>query len=284
MKIAIVVCGWHYPSQFYDQMSKQILPDNWEQELFVVGHRDPKYSYNEKILRTDNNLLSVLDRILYKTPVTEEFLDSLGWKYIKGQSGCEWQSANTWLKLYNHEQYDCLIFCGDDALILNKNLIYDVLMGQCKLLDNIKIGDQWVASETKNPNDWLVISNSRQPRGLALRGSFEFFKPEVITAIGGFFDLSKITLNRIGETTTPLNYNELTDWNNHIAPFIHKMIELGLYDKIKYMSNNYRASDYIIECERGYLNNTHTLSNDYLLKINSLYEEGKFNEFLNEYR
>jgi hypothetical protein len=284
MKIAIVACGWHYPSQFYEQMSRQILPDNYEQDLFVVGHRSPEYSHNEKILRTDDNLLSVLDRVLYKTPVTKEFLNSLGWKYIEGQSGCEWQSANTWLKLYNHEQYDCLVFCGDDALILNKNLIYDVLTGQCKLLDNIKIADRWISTETKDTNDWLVISNSRQPRGLALRGSFEFFKPEVITAIGGLFDLSKITLNRVGEVTTPTNYNVLTDWNNHIAPFVHTMTELGLYDKIKYMSDNYRASEYIVECERGYLNNVNTLSDAYLSKINSLYNEGKFNELLNEYK
>lgn len=284
MKIAIVVCGWHYPSQFYEYMSNQQLPTGWIQELFVVGHRDPIHSHNEKILNNDNNLLSVLDRILYKTPVTKDFLNSLGWTYIEGQSGCEWQSANTWLSLYDHTKYDCLLFCGDDALILNKNLIYDVLLGNCTLLDNIKVGDKWIAVNTENVNDWLVISNSRQPRGLALRGSFEFFKPEVITAIGGLFDLSKITLNRVGETKSPTNYQDLTDWNNHIAPFIHKMIELGLYDKIKYMSDNYRASNYVVECERGYLNSANALGNEYLSKIHSLYNEGKFNELINNYR
>lgn len=283
-KIAIVVCGWHYPSHFYEQMSKQILPNGWQQELFVVAHRHPDYSHNEKILGKNDNLLSVLDSILYKEPVTKEFLSSLGWTYIEGQSGCEWQAANTWLKLNNHEQYDCLVFCGDDALILNKNLIYDVLTSQCKLLDNIKINESWIASETKDTSDWLVISNARQPRGLAIRGSFEFFKPEVITAIGGLFDLSKITLNRVNEVTTPTDYNALTDWNNHIAPFVHKMTELGLYDKIKYMSDNYRASDYIVECERGYLSNANALNGDYISKINSLYNEGKFNELLNEYK
>lgn len=283
MKIAVIACGWHYPSHFYEQMSMQILPAGYEQELFVVGHRDPIHSHSEKILRPDNDLLSSLDRILYKTPVTKEFLSSLGWQYIEGKSGCEWQSANTWLQLNNHEQYDCLVFCGDDALILNKNLICDVLTGQCKLLDNIKIGERWFAVETEDTTDWLVVSNSRQPRGLALRGSFEFFKPEVITAIGGLFDLSKISLNRVGEVSTPTDYNALTDWNNHIAPFVHKMIELGLYDKIKYMSDNYRASDYIVECERGYLSNVNTLSDTYLSKITSLYKDGKFNELLTEY-
>jgi hypothetical protein len=284
MKIAIVACGWHYPSQFYEQMANQILPDNCECHLFVVGHRDPIYSHAEKILSNGNDLLDVLDEILYKTLVTKELLTSLGWQYIEGQSGCEWQAANTWLTLYDHTQYDCLVFCGDDALILNENLLYDVLTGKCKLLDNVKIGDRWIATETKDVNDWLVISNSRQPRGLALRGSFEFFKSEVITAIGGLFDLSKITLDRIGEVTTPTNYNALTDWNNHIAPFVHKMMELGLYDKIKYMSDNYRASDYIIECERGHLNNVNTLSDAYISKINSLYIEGKFNELLTGYK
>jgi hypothetical protein len=284
MKIAVIACGWHYPSQFYDQMSSQILPAGWEKELFVVGHRDPIHSHNEKILSTDNeNLLSVLDCILYKKKVTKEYLEDIGWRYIEGVSGCEWQSANTWLSLYDYSKYDCLLFCGDDALIVNQSLIYDVLSGNCKLLDNINKNGVWVSADTQNVNDWLVISNSRQPRGLAIRGSFEFFKPEVFKHIGGIFDLSKITLNRAGEIHTPSNYEALTDWNNHLAPFIHKMTELGLYDKIKYMSNSYRVSDYIIECERGYLSNMHTLSNAYLSKIQSLYQEGKLNEILKEY-
>lgn len=282
-KIAVVVCGWHYPSHFYQALAKQALPEGWEMHLFVVGHRDPIHSHNEKnLILNSKNLLDILDCILYKTPVTVEFLNNLGWMYIEGESGCEWQAANTWLDNIDYTEYDCILIAGDDALILNDRLIYDAVTNQINLLDNFKEHDRWKSKPASDTN-WLVISNSRQPRQLSIRGSFEFFKPEVISYIGGKFDLSKITLSRKGEVTTPSDYNALTDWNKYISSFIHKMAELNLYDKIKYMSDHYRVSDYVIECERGLLSNANTLAPDYISKIEKLYNDGKFDNILNEY-
>jgi len=282
-KIAVVVCGWHYPSHLYQMLANQVLPEGWSMTLFVVAHRDPIYSHNEKqLVSNTDNLLNILDSILYKTPVTINFLKNLGWNYIKGESGCEWQAANTWLDTVDYKQYDYILVAGDDALILNNKLIYDVLTNQVTLLDNYKEYEVW-KSKTSFDKDWLVISNSRQPRQLSIRGSFEFFKPEVITLIGGKFDLSKITLSRKGEVTTPTDYSALTDWNKYISSFIHKMADLNLYDKIKYMSDHYRVSDYVIECERGMLSNINTLAPDYITKIQRLHYDGKFDNILKEY-
>jgi len=283
-KLAVVACGWHYPSHFYESFKRQLLPTGWEMELFVVGHRDPLHSHNEKkLVSNSDNLLNILDCILYKTPVTTKFLENLGWKYIVGESGCEWQAANTWLDNVNYKMYDCILIAGDDALIINDSLISDALTNQLSLINNFKENDVWKSTSVDNNGDWLVISNSRQPRQLSIRGSFEFFRPDVIEVIGGKFDLSKITLNRRGEVTTPSEYSALVDWNKYISSFIYKMSDLGLYEKIKYMSIHYRASDYVIECERGLLSNINTMSNDYITKISRLSSEGKFDNILKEY-
>jgi len=279
-KLAIVAIGWHYPSAFYEVMAQQELPAGWGYELFVIGHRDPKYAIGEKRIAPSDDLLNYLDYKLYEKPVTLEFLEALHWTYVSGVSGCEWQGANLWLEKYNHTEYDTIVFCGDDALVISNNLCADVLNGKCTLYNNIKRGDKWVVGITEDTNDWLVVSNARQPRGLCIRGSFEFFKSELITAIGGKFDLSTVTLDRRTETSTPTDYNTLVNWNNHLGPFIQKMIELGLYDKIRFLSDNYRASDYIVECERGLLSNMRTLASDYIDKINELHNLGKFNRFI----
>lgn len=287
MKIALVACGWHYPSHFYKSINEQHLPIGYELDLFVVGHRHPNYSHGEKKLsNVDESLLNVLDHILYEEEVTLDYLKKYNWTYIEGESGCEWQSANTWLNIYDYTLYDCLIFCGDDALIINDHLIYDVLTNNCSLLDNIKINDKWTAVETDSSENWLVITNSRQPRELSIRGSFEFFKPEALALIGGKFDLSKITLSRKGEVTSPTDPAVLSDWNNHIIPFIFKFRDAGMYNRIKYLSNFYRASDYILECERGLLQNgiNSPLGQTYLNKIISLYNEGKLKSLLTNYQ
>ena len=39
---------------------------------------------------------------------------------------------------------------------------------------------------------------------------------------------------------------------------------------IKFLSGNYRISDYIIECERGLLANSHVYAESYISKLNEL--------------
>ena len=41
-KLAVIACGWHYPSQFYQKISEQKLPTDWNIELFVISHRHPE--------------------------------------------------------------------------------------------------------------------------------------------------------------------------------------------------------------------------------------------------
>jgi hypothetical protein len=46
-KLAVVACGWHYPSHFYEEMIKQKVPYGYTIEYHVVMHRDPIHSHSE---------------------------------------------------------------------------------------------------------------------------------------------------------------------------------------------------------------------------------------------
>ena len=40
-KILVIATGWHFSSHFYENMSKQIVPDGWGVDYFCVAHREP---------------------------------------------------------------------------------------------------------------------------------------------------------------------------------------------------------------------------------------------------
>ena len=125
-KIAVVACGWHYPSHFYEEMIKQKVPAGYTIEYYVVMHRDPVYSHSEHDIIITNPL-NYLDKQFYKKNITESDINSLGWTCIQGVSGCEWQAANTWLSCNNYKDYEYILFCGDDTYVISDNLFIDVL-------------------------------------------------------------------------------------------------------------------------------------------------------------
>jgi hypothetical protein len=137
-KSAVVLMGWHYPSQPYNILTQQILPKGWDVDYFVIGFRDPIYSHNEKSLPEPNNILNQLDLLLYETPVDKEYLNQLGWKYIEFHQGNEWEGANFFLSLYDYKDYDCLLFAGDDLLVLNDQLFFNTLGSNSSLFINEK--------------------------------------------------------------------------------------------------------------------------------------------------
>ena len=57
-KLAVVVCGWHYPNYFYKQLPSQDIPDDWEVDYFCVSHRDPSFAVDEK-----KNIISEFSQI-----------------------------------------------------------------------------------------------------------------------------------------------------------------------------------------------------------------------------
>jgi len=287
-KLAVVVCGWHYPSHFYEKMLKQNIPDGWGVEYFIISHRDPIHSHGEKEIKSNtDDLLESLDSILYKKNVTKEYLQDLGWDYFESKkNGVEWRAANTWLENNNYKDYDCFLFCGDDTLILRDDLFLNALENK-KLVTYEICGEKgdatWLPEERLN-DDWLILSNGLQyGKKVSMRASFEFFKPELLDRMGGKFDLSIIKLNRDGIVDSPKNHSDLSDWNSYLYPFVTFLTENNLYKKLRFLSTSYRASDFIVECERGLLSNHHALTSNYINAINKLYNAGVFNKFLDEY-
>ena len=47
-KLAVVVSGWHFPINFYQQINQQVIPTGWEVDYFCVSHRDPSIAREEK--------------------------------------------------------------------------------------------------------------------------------------------------------------------------------------------------------------------------------------------
>ena len=65
-KLAVIVCGWHYPAYFYEQMVKQKKPEGWEIDYFCVSHRNPKHAIGEKNINKDSDdFYNKLDHFYY---------------------------------------------------------------------------------------------------------------------------------------------------------------------------------------------------------------------------
>jgi hypothetical protein len=260
-KLAVVASGWHFPLHFYEMLAKQHIPSGWEVKLFVVSHRDPSFSAKEKkdyVKKLGKSLRNRIDKKLYKKLATKKDIEKLGWTYIeKPNTVGDWGNSNQWLEDHDYKEYDCFLFTHDDNFILNDKLFISVLLGN------------------EYP-DWLILANSTgMPQG-NLRGSFEFFKKEMLDIMGGKFDLSDTKLTREGENNSPKDWEELYDWNSTVFPLKRLIEEKGLLDKVVAMSPVYRVSAFCIEGERGFITNTHGINTQYeeqglkFLKINKL--------------
>jgi hypothetical protein len=235
MKLAIVAGGWHFPEDFY-YSARRMYPDA---DLFVITHRSPDLPIvrEEKrhALRALKGPLAELDRILYRDYATRNTLSRWGWKVTAAPNTCgDWGFFNQWLEAFpNPGYYDAILNCHDDTL-LREPVPAEILEGK-----------------------WLMLAHGRYPqapRGY-VRGSFEFWRPELLRMLGDRIDLGDVALTREGLTDSPAGLEALSAWNDTAVPLRHFMRKRGLLDRIEYLSEYYRISRYAIEGERGLLSN-----------------------------
>lgn len=250
MKIAIIASGWHFPSQFYEKMIEQKLPENWSMDLFCVAHRDPKYAKQEKKGRKFSGQRAYLDEKLYRKILSKNEIKKLGWNYIEEPNTIgDWGNANQWLEKHNYKEYDLLLITHDDNLILTDTMFRDII-------------------NDESFKEWEILCNSLgMPEG-NIRGSFEFFKPTVIEKLGEKFDLGEVSLTREGVNTSSEDLSELYNWNVMSDTMMKFVRDNNIL--VGYLSNAYRVSAFCIEGERGYISNTHganTEREDYGLNV-----------------
>lgn len=234
-KLAIIVSGWHYPLNFFETISKQQIPKGWQVDMFVVSHRDPSFA---KMPKFEDSPRGELDKKLYNEIATVKKIEKLGFEYKEYPNTIgDWGNSNQWLEDHDYKEYDLFLFTHDDNLLLR----YDMLNIVCKEMYQ---------------DDWLILTNTVGVPAGSLRGSFEFFKREMLDKMGGKFDLSQTLLERTGKTDNPSNWSDLYDWNSTVYPLTNLLTKENLWEKVITFSPIYRVSLFCIEGERGLIANT----------------------------
>ena len=250
-RLAVVAGGWHFPLHFYEALAKQEVPEDWEVELHCVSHRAPSFSKEEKkeeLAGLGWSHREALDKVLYRDFATIKGMAALGWSYKEYPNTIgDWGMSNQWLDEHDYKAFDVFLFTHDDNLILTDQMFVDLL---------------------GKDSTWLILSNStgnaqrrlRQwlhlPKPPHLRGSFEFFKREMLDIIGGKFDLSETTLTRDGEVKTPDQFTALSNWGTTVFPLERLIDREGLRPRVEAISPYYRMSRYCFEGERGFIHST----------------------------
>lgn len=240
MKLAVVAGGWHWPTHFYREICYQAAGA----DLFVVAHRNPELPIvsEEKRARIAAGAgpLGQLDRALYDHFPNLKLLKAFSWQYEERENSIgDWGFFNQWLETHDYREYDVILNCHDDTFIRSRDLFGAI--------------SRWWSD--MHPS-WLVLANSTYPQAPAgyVRGSFEFWKREMLDLIGGRFDLGNVTLTREGKTDSPEGMDALSPWNELNTPLRQFMVEKGLTGRVAYFSPHYRISRWAIEGERGFLN------------------------------
>ena len=300
-KLAVVVSGWHFPINFYQQINQQVIPSGWEVDYFCVSHRDPSIAREEKkniLTKLGDGTLERLDKILYEDVPSVEWLESAGWDYSLEPNNCsDWAVTNQWLEKYNYKDYEMLLLTHDDNFLLNNQLFVNTLDNSFSKLfrNDYSLNDlPEFKNATKNdysevePDDWLILSNAIVNWTGKVRGSFDFFKTELIDKMGGGFDMDRVELDRTGLTdnmdmgyygdSTPQGGLSMKDWEKPIENFHGFMYNNNLLDRIRYLAPTYRVSPYCLEGERGLLSNTSTPQGRiYRQVVDSFQDEGLLN-------
>jgi hypothetical protein len=232
MRLAVVAGGWHWPAHFFRAVAGEVSGA----DLFVIAHRSPELPIvrEEKrdILDRAIGPLAEVDRELYAAYPDVAELRFIGWNYSEAPNTIgDWGFFNQWLERHDFRQYDVILNCHDDTFIQRPG-VFDQLNG-----------------------DWLLLANGRYPEApdAYVRGSFEFWKPELLELLGGRIDLGNVTLTREGKTDTPRGLGALSEWNNTGVPMRDFLCRRGLIGRVSYLSEHYRISPWVIEAERGFL-------------------------------
>ena len=241
VKLAVIAGGWHWPFHFFASVATQATGA----DLFAVGHRSPDLPKvrEEKlyILETLSGELGELDRELYGAYASSSILQHLGWQYQEEPNVCgDWGFFNQWLESHDYRKYDLILFCHDDTYFRPKADLFTFLRNSVPTVQEMRA---------------LIISHSKYPQAPAgyLRGSFEFWTPEMLDMLGGKIDLGALGMTRVGQTDTPAGMEALSSWNSTCDPLRRFMTDRKLTDRIAYLSHHYRISPWVIEGERGFL-------------------------------
>tara|TARA_R100000152_G_C6753429_1_gene177185 strand:+ start:126 stop:1016 length:891 start_codon:yes stop_codon:yes gene_type:complete len=289
-KLAVIACGWHYPSQFYEKMLNQKIPNGWVVDSFVISHRHPENenTIKEKNLTrsyTGDELLNYLDSVLYEFPLTEKDITNFGWKYIeKPNTMGDMEVFNQWVENYDYNDYDMFFITHDDNIILSDSLFEDVLgedrINLYKPLVETRVGrDQFDIELVENNLDWHYLGNGYSkyiPKAMTPRGSFGFYTKDLIDKMGGKFSMDDISLTRVGETDTPEDHHSLADWNSsdgNFRDFLYESENLELVDKTRFISDTKRVSKYCIEGERGFIHKNNTSETHYKPAVVDLFKD-----------
>ena len=272
-KLAVIAGGWHYPLHFFRSIQEQKIPEGWEVDLFTIGHRDPdddivsqeKKNYLSKF--KSNNSLIKMDNFLYKRIVTKEWFEKSKWTFwIDSNTVGDYAFYNQWNLKYNYKDYDVIFLVHDDNLIVSNNLFVDVLQSKS---DMFCIKDRKI-NKIESDDNWLYIGNGWDAGYYNPRGSFGFFKTELLEKLGGNFKIDNIDLIRTGENTTPEDHDALSDWNWCTKNFTKFMENNNFLNRMYRLSDKYRVSNYCVECERGFVSKAKVSPNVYLGSLDKL--------------
>ncbi len=241
MKLAVVAGGWHFPAHFYSAIAAQASGA----DLFVVAHRNPELAIvreeKRELLARAIGPLAELDRELYAEFPTVSQLRALGWEYQEAPNTIgDWGFFNQWLEAHDYRDYDVILNCHDDTYIRRG--------------DVLQFARLWIQREIPSP---MLLANGRyfEAPEAYVRGSFEFWRRELLDMLGGRIDLGDVKLTREGKTDTPQGLGALSAWNDTAVPLRSFMQAHGLAGRIAYLSPHYRISPWVIEAERGLLSN-----------------------------
>jgi len=298
-KILVLATGWHFSSHFYENMSKQIVPDGWEIDYFCVAHRlpDDENTIKEKEhIRNspDDNFLIELDKLMYEKPVKKEEIEDYGWTFtLEDNTVGDMEVFNQWSEKYDYTNYDIILITHDDNFILSDKIFVDLLNTNTKLYKPIsesrygKTKHQFKIEEVNNNLDWYFLDNGYTetiPKAFEPRGSFSFYKKELIDLLpNNKFNMYESgglgIVNRVGETHS-VGHNGISAWNTHAGTFrefLYKGLpELGLVNKTRWLSNTKRVSKYCIEGERGFIHHHNADGDKYVNDLKNQLKELKW--------
>lgn len=251
--ILILLGGWHYPYKFYEQISKLNIPDGYNVKKFVVSHRNPDLNivYDEKIQFINENAINRLDLELYCQKLTKKNLEEWNIEYR--------EYPNLIGDFYFIDQYfsdhneipDYLFFFHDDNYITNLNIVSDIVNNTVDSYFYLKNN---TVTQIKN-DDWLHVANCFYEQRFIPRGSFNVFKKELLQNKDLFLKFENVTLHRQNDISSPNpeNIKALADWNNVCRNFGQYMLDNNLSEKSYRLSPIRRISNYLLECQRGFL-------------------------------
>ena len=259
MKVAVVVGGWYFPSHLYKTAIQAKAPPGVELEYFTITHRDPSQAdISAEMLpriKDDNKY----DKELYSDIISLDELANLGYKVHQAPNLVgDYFFFNQWAELYDYREFDYVLFMHDDNYLLEgfQDIFVDIFSGNLQAYKHN--GDQWSPAPLV---DFSYIANSPVGNRRTARGSFSIWSKSFLEELGGEFSIENVKLTRQGELSTPKAHLDLADWNM-VGHNLQRFVEDNGYMESTYrLTEFYRVSRYMIECERGLVGNSTILLN-----------------------